>query len=77
MSGRAAASTTIFFGTEKPSLAIKPKLTGPKETIKKYCPYCGNIKHSLNACNFKKTPGLRIIMHVAVMEAPFVPLSAT
>ncbi|KAL0147386.1 hypothetical protein M9458_057313 [Cirrhinus mrigala] len=51
----ATKSTTIFLGTEK--MMPESKLSAPpsRTSLRPYCPYCDNSKHSLNHCsNFKQ-----------------------
>ncbi|KAL0151955.1 hypothetical protein M9458_052762 [Cirrhinus mrigala] len=51
----ATKSTTIFLGTEK--VMPESKLSAPpsRTSLRPYCPYCDNSKHSLNNCsNFKQ-----------------------
>lgn len=47
--------TTIYLGTEKATVEPTPPIPLSRSSLKPYCPYCDNSKHSLNNCsNFKQ-----------------------
>ncbi len=47
--------TTIFLGTEKAISDSTPSAPPSRSSLKLYCPYCDNSKHSLNNCsNFRQ-----------------------
>lgn len=53
-SKQAPKSTTIFLGTEEAVSKSAPPVPTSKDTLRPYCPYCDDSKHSLNNCsNFK------------------------